>query len=152
MQPLLIIGLLHIVLGQNPPGIDFQSFSGRWEGTESLFQSGECLSRSGARDDFSIRLQVAVKEDGTFSAQAFLMGSKTPVPDIWTGKIDSDQHVIMTVPGRAACKGQRREYTKTYSGRLSKSKGKYELVVEADDVPCPDMGCAFKSKIKVRQK
>jgi hypothetical protein len=80
------------------------------------------------------------------------MTTKSPVLETWTGTFDSNLGVTLTVPGRSECNGQRREYSRTFTGKLSKTKGKYELQTEADDVPCPDLKCSFKNRIKVRQK
>jgi hypothetical protein len=95
---------------------------------------------------------MTVNSDGSFSAKAFLMGSKTPVLDTWTGKFDSNLGVILVIPGRARCKGQGRTYTRTLSGKVNEKKGKYELHMEGDDVPCPDLQCSFKERIQVRKK
>ena len=150
MNTLLTLIMFAVLSFQDPP--DFQLFSGSWDGDQIIVEHGACSIGVGGRISAEIRLHVTVSSDGSFSARVFMDGRKEPIPETWTGRIDSGLAVTVTAPSLSSCREQERQYTKTFTGKLTKKKGRYELRMEADDIPCPNMNCAFKNRVIVRKK
>jgi hypothetical protein len=150
VNTLLTLIMFAVLSFQDPP--DFQLFSGSWDGDQILVKHGACSIGGGGRVSAGIRLQVTVSSDGSLSARVFMDGRKEPIPETWTGRIDSGLAVTVIAPNRSFCRGQERQYTNTFTGKLTQKKGRYELRMEADDVACPNTNCAFKNRVVVRKK
>src|SRR5262245_33369234 len=91
-------------LTQQPAIAAFESLSGRWEGTQVLFQRGDCTINKGVVAPSDLRWILNVKADGAFIAEVFFDGSKTSV-DKWVGKIDENFKMTFTATRKSHCSG-----------------------------------------------
>jgi hypothetical protein len=149
--------LLHASgLSQDASSPDFGKFSGRWDGTVTLFQRGQCTASRRGTETYPYEIALTVNEDGSFVGQRlFTSGYDAGKADPTTtlkGQMQPDLSITFTLSLYAICNNQKRTGEIVYSGRLIQKKGKYQLQVEGIDSLCSAMGCVFKQSLDLRKK
>src|SRR5262249_31475783 len=109
----VVLGVLTFIyvngLSQTP--IDLTTLSGRWDGTMSVSQAGEC--RLSGPQAFPETVTLTVNADGSFSGGALYMTGKKIGqlnPDFtWRGQIQPDLTVLARITIKGMCRDESRK-------------------------------------------
>jgi hypothetical protein len=133
----------------------FTNLSGKWTGFTDVLQRGKCGLRGGnipARMHIGTDSMLTAQTDGTLVASfAFAPSFVANHAVDASGRIDAMLAVTLEQSFTAVCNGAERSYTIHYSGTVTTKKGRYELELQGEDVPCPDSGCAFKRIVRLKK-
>jgi len=140
---------------QTAPNPVFVNLSGKWTGFTDVLQRGKCGLRGGnipARLHMGTDSVLTAQGDGTLVASfAFAPSFVANHAVDASGRIDATLAVTLEQPFSAVCNGAERSYSIQYVGAVTTKKGRYELELQGEDVPCPDSGCAFKRIVRLKK-
>ncbi len=117
--------------------------SGNWKGMQTRFQRGDCRIGRTGRQDAPVEFAIRMNADGRFTATVTRRSQETVSSSEMTGRL-VDQVLSAKANSTATCRGESREYTIEFSGRLEDKRDRIQLELKGKDSMCPQMRCDFE--------